>query len=115
MARSGALVRPCARGTYSRSLRRAESTAVVLPLLLLVVLAVSVQRGAEPTTRLSQACLQDRPGRFGSALWGARVGGRECIAIGAPGAGLPSTQDRGEVLLIEERRVAWRAQGTGAR
>jgi hypothetical protein len=56
-----------------------------------------------------------RAGQFGSALWGGRVGGHEIIAIGAPYAGCEARPDVGELVVLEDRKIAWRAKGRCAR
>src|SRR5262245_49037293 len=53
-------------------------------------------------------------GRFGSALWGGMVGGREIVAIGASQAGSRAQPEFGEVIVLEDRKVAWRARGRRA-
>jgi len=58
--------------------------------------------------------LRPRSGRFGCALWGGRVGGREIVAIGASQAGSRAQPEFGEVIVLEDRKVAWRARGRRA-
>ncbi len=84
--------------------------------LLLAVLLGSIpgQDGVERTHRFLPAAPEDWPGRFGAAVWGARVNGREIVAVGAPDSGSKSRQARGEVVLFDERRVAWRVLGARA-
>jgi FG-GAP repeat len=84
-----------------------------LPLVAILLGLIPVQEGAV-ARRLVPAGPDDWPGRFGAAVWGARVNGRELLAVGAPDSASKSDQTRGEVILFDERRVAWRVLGARA-
>ena len=86
-------------------------------LLVLSINAPSTQENAQVPTRVVHAgpSTEPQPGRFGAALWGARIADHEWIAIGAPNAGSEALPRVGEVLALADRKVVWRARGTNVR
>ena len=89
--------------------------ACLLLLSLLTTLASAQEEAGRPPTRVVQGgpSRERRPGQFGATLWAGWVGGRELVAIGAPRAGSEAFALLGEVVLLADRKVSWRA--TGAR
>ncbi len=82
---------------------------------MLAAVALPAQVTRVPT-RIVRAGPQGTDGarnldEFGAAVWGAWIGGRGIVAIGAPRAGSKAWPDVGAVIVLADRKPLWRVKG----